>query len=361
MSEYDAVLSAIEDGGVPISCECLPISDAAQAFGAGYRPAAAFQATIGPQHFAPPREFRYMERTVTGKNRSDNHFQGIQLAGDCLYLTGADWNEKRAHLLIVRVNRRENGVPVGAQLERIVAIDDEHPHPGGCHRMGNLLVVPLEGGGRGSRVKFFHIADPFDPKLVGGNSTIERSYPKAGAAAITRLAHPSRRLVTAVWSDAKKSLIDLYLSRGEDVRDGFFADPITIDFGETLGFHPFYQAIAFLAAEAAGPNEARLWLVGMGNSKSRSGLLKGKNVADLIELRVPVPPNGAWAAGATASIRHAADRQFEVGRSDGNFSAAAGIDLDADGHLGFYAAHHWRDDQGLRFTVCRSQAPVVRT
>lgn len=358
MDEYVSVALPALGAGTAIDCRC-PSAAVDAAFAGGFSAPAAFQAAVGPAHFQPPkRHKRYLEQSLIDLNTSDNHLQGVQRAGDYLLVTGADWTESRAHLFVVRTKRDAGGVPTGGELVRVACIDEERAHPGGCQRLGNLLMVPVEGKKIDSCAKFFDISNPAAPSLVGGASTIARAgRAHAGAAAITCL--PGGRFLAGVWWDEgagkKAAMLDLYLSAGADVRQGFSAQPVPIDFGKTLGKEVAYQSIAFLCPErqAASGGAVSLWMVGLRNTKqSTSNYFKGDDVADLFRLTIPEP--AAWGAASRVSIVDKGSRTFKFGRTDGNFSAAGGVDVEPDGRIAFYAAHHWRDDRKLRFSFTRS-------
>jgi hypothetical protein len=357
VDEYVSVAMPTLGAGTPIDCRC-PSATVDTLFAGAFSAPAAFQAAVGPAHFQPKRHKRYLEDTLIDLNSSDNHLQGVQRAGDYLLVTGADWTESRAHLFVVRAKRDAAGVPTGGELVRVACIDEQRAHPGGCQRLGNLLIVPVEGKKIDSCARFFDVSNPAAPLLVGGASTITRAgRAHAGAAAVTCL--PGGRFLAGVWWDEgagkKAAMLDLYLSAGTDVRQGFSAQPFAIDFGKTLGREVAYQSIAFLCPErqAAPGGGMSLWMVGLWNTKqSTSNYFKGDDVADLFRLTIPDP--AGWGPAANVGIVAKGSRTFKFGRRDGNFSAAAGVDVEPDGRLAVYAAHHWRDDRKLRFSVTRS-------
>ncbi|HEY0038312.1 MAG TPA: hypothetical protein VGB66_16550 [Longimicrobium sp.] len=318
-----------------------------------------FRATIDTSRFfKPPRAFRYTEQTVAGENRSDNHFQGVARAGDYLLVTGADWTERRAHLLIVKVKRDAQGAPTGGSLERIVAIDTQRPHPGGVQRSGNLLVVPVEGGGLDSCVRFFDVSDPASPKQVGGSTIVRKNRKKAGAAGVARL--PDGRLLVAVWWDEKKkSRLGFYLSKSTNPADGFHPKGFEVDFKPVVGKDRTYQAIALLSPElvaGAAGQEVRLWFVGLHNDTSKSGFVNGSNQAELAEIRFPAPAAGGWAdgTGGAFQVGKVIPQTFNL-QGFANFAAAAGVDVESENRLSIYATHLWRTGEGLQFCWCRTK------
>ncbi|MEX2610958.1 MAG: hypothetical protein WEA24_13495 [Gemmatimonadota bacterium] len=313
---------------------------------------------IGQAPFRGKRKARYHREDSPGMNRAENHFQGMARHGDTLYLTGADWDEPAAHLFVCALDTDAGGAPTGARLESVLALDTELPHAGGVQRLGDVLVVALEGPARDSRVRFLHLEDPARPTFVGGHSEIVRTgQTKASAGAVARMAD-GRLLVGVAWRNA----LDLYLTRDADLRNGYVPAggapaPRTLDLGPTHG-KPAYQAIAFLPPEEwaradGGAREVRLPVVGFRNtSQALSNWWRGEDHADLFELIIPGQALDAWPGGPEILIRPITSSAFDFGRFDGNFSAAAGLDVEAGGALAIYAAHHWRTGEGIRFSVC---------
>lgn len=318
----------------------------------------AFRVKVGDLHFVDPRDKRYLGEGFPGKNRADNHLQGVQRFGDFLYCTGADLTEHIAHLFIVRLQTDASGAPTGGTLERIVALDRALPHPGGLQRLGNVLVVPLQGekADQDSKLVFVQISDPANPVSLGGKTTIERKgRKKAGAAALARL--PDGRILAGGWSEeGKRGLLDLYLSESSDLADGFRPGAVTCDFSGMVSPEAAYQSIAFMQPERrtgpGGEPETCVRIVGLRSTQQRvSDWFKGSNFADLYELRIPDATLAAWPSGV-AALSLVRSKAFTFGKLDGNFSAAAGLNLEDDGRLTLYAAHHWRIGRELHFSAC---------
>lgn len=318
----------------------------------------AFRVQVGDLHFVDPRDKRYLQEGFPGKNRADNHLQGVQRFGDFLYCTGADLTEHIAHLFIVRLQTDGSGAPTGGTLERIVALDRDLPHPGGLQRLGNVLVVPLQGdkGDGDSKLVFVQVSDPSNPVLLGGRTTIPRTgRKKTGAAALARL--PDGRILAGGWcEDGGRGLLDLYLSESADLTDGFVPGAVTCNLSGMVDPEPAYQSIAFMQPERStdpgGNPETCVRIVGLRNTQQGvSNWFKGENFADLYELRIPDATLAAWPSGAV-SLGLARSRAFSFGKVDGNFSAAAGLNLEDDGRLTLYAAHHWRIGRELHFSAC---------
>ncbi|HYJ80467.1 MAG TPA: hypothetical protein VEW03_12720, partial [Longimicrobiaceae bacterium] len=129
-----------------------------------------------------------------------------------------------------------------------------------------------------------------------------------------------------------------------------------------VGKHPFYQSIALLAPERLpGQGGAgavlRVWMVGLRNTEQgSSNFVKGENRADLFELTFPEASLGAWGPAARVEVRRKGEHTFKFGRRDGNFSAGGGVDVEPDGRIAVYAAHHWRDERGVPLSFSRSGA-----
>jgi hypothetical protein len=357
MDEYGEVTLLPIPPGTPIDTTA-PSGSVEKAFSA-FTAASTFEVAVDG-HFKKPRQHRYLHNTVIGGNTPDNHFQGLAAAGDHLLLTGSDWTEGRAHLLVIRLNRDPAGLPRSGKLVRVLAIDRDRPHPGGCQRLGDLLVVPLEGKKVDSRVVLLSVADPAKPAFVGGSSTIERpGQPKAGAAGITRL--PDGHLLVAVWRDEsrllgfrKTSVLEFYRSRTPEVRDGFHSAPAVLDFGREMRRHPAYQTIALLAPDRDGDG-FRVRMVGLRNTQQAIGnYFKGQDVADLFEVRLPASAPPEWGSGVQVRIARLGERTFQFGGLNGNFSAAGGVDLLPGDRLEVHACHHWRTDHAIQFSHART-------
>jgi hypothetical protein len=70
-----------------------------------------------------------------------------------------------------------------------------------------------------------------------------------------------------------------------------------------------------------------------------------------VQLRIPALTREKWPAGQVDAVL-VRSKPFTFGQFDGNFSAAAGPNVEDDGRLTLYAAHHWRVNDGLHFSAC---------
>jgi hypothetical protein len=310
--------------------------------------------TANPAHFTGAREFRYLQSDIIDKNRSSNHLQGVQRFGKQILLTAADWTEPIAHLFIADDDGAGN-----FRVTDVVALDRDRPHAGGFQRLGRLLVIPLEGAKNvDSRLVFLSIRDNGKIGFVGSNNgkalAIERvGDTKAGAAAIAQFAD-GRLLVGTTFGAAgflglfnKRGFLDLYLSRSADVRDGFLPH-VRCDFKAARD----YQSIHFFRPTREPNGDQLIRVFGFRNTaQDSSNWFKGNNIVDLLELRIAATLLDTWPTGPTPTISKLNQREFKVGREDGNFAAAVGIDVSDTGHLALLCGHHWRRNNAFRFTV----------
>lgn len=354
MDEYREDVLGRATGSIDLTA---PACAAAPAFAALPQSGRSFIIDTAGQYFVGKRRWRYHEKDIPGWNRADNHFQGVQRKGDHLFITGGDWNEPAAHLFVAELRTDVVDVPVSGRLVRIISLGGKSPHPGGIQRLGDLLGVPLEGG-KHSAVRFLCIENPADPTSIGGASTIVRREKKASAVALARLGDD--RLLVGV---AFQHSLDLYLSLGGDIADGYVPERRTsrphgvrIDLDGIAARRPAYQAIHFFAPEPVAAIDGGGVMVPMiafrNTRQSLSNWYDGQDLADLIEIRLPQTLLDDWTGGAAPLAAHAATpREFLPGRYDGNFSAAAGVDVYEKDRIRVYAVHHWRTDEGIRATV----------
>jgi hypothetical protein len=349
----DAVSAAVLD---------CPGCDAEAAFAALPRHGAAFPVRVAPTLFTGRRAKRYLQHTYAGENRSDNHLQGVQRYRDFLYFTAGDMTERVAHLFVSRLECDENGVPIGGEVAAVLCIDDENDHPGGMQRLGNVLAIAMEGRGDSS-VVFLQLDDPLRPAVIRGATIRRPGLRKASAAALTRL--PDGRVLAGVcWYEARllrrdRAWLDLYLSAGTDLRNGWQPARVAVDVRAQFGDAPPWQSIAFLDARvAAGDDGASLvtvYLLGLRNTKqSLSNYVPGKDLADQFRLTFPAAALDAWGDDVKPVLAHIDTDRFMFDEYWGNFSAAAGIDVEDDRSIALYGAHHWRIGERLRVSVCRA-------
>lgn len=332
-----------------------PDCDAATAFTAVPQSGRSFLIDTGGSWFVSKRRWRYHENDIPGWNRADNHFQGVQRKGDHLLITGGDWNEPAAHVLVVELDTDGDGTPFAGRLVRVLSLGRKAPHPGGIQRLGDLLGVPLEGAGRTS-IRFLCIENPADPTSIDGAATIVRREAKASAVALARI---EDRLLVGV---AFRHSLDLYLSVSDDITAGWVNEPggtlphgVRIDLDGVVARRPAYQAIHFFAPIPASDADGGVIvpMIALRNTRqSLSNWYDGQDLADFLEIRLPQSLIDDWTGAVSPGVVHTGQtREFLPGRYDGNFSAAAGLDVYGSDRIRLYAVHHWRTDAGIRATV----------
>lgn len=294
-----------------------------------------------------------------------NHFQSIQRVPGSNYLvvSGSDPNGPMSSLFVIRLASRSGDSAFGSNLPGAgppprgdavvtrVDVDATLWHAGGLATYGRVLVVPVYGGNPlAGRVLFYDMADPGHP--VRMPVQIERPGRKAYAVAVMRL--PNGHYLVAVLSDRDELArrLDLYLSRTEDLADGFgaeavtwFADAVTARNGQDANFGDF-QNISFVQQ-----TDGRIFLVGLHNTAPSMDILPGRDYADLYEMEFP----DSLAQLATPTLRvpvvtKIANRHLVCRDGHCNFDAAAGLYVDRDGSLAIYAATFWLDGSTLKLT-----------
>jgi hypothetical protein len=115
----------------------------------------------------------------------DNHFQGVQRAGNHLFVTGGyPFKKKRSDLFVFELGSRSaDPGPFGSNLmrarepasvDRLVAccaLDSEYWHAGSFAIEGSSLIVPLESSAGASVLTFVDVSDPARPKRTTVDST----------------------------------------------------------------------------------------------------------------------------------------------------------------------------------------------
>lgn len=294
-----------------------------------------------------------------------NHFQSIQRLPGSNYLvvSGSDPHGPMSSLFVIRLASRSGDSAFGSNLPGAgppprgdavvirVGVDATMWHAGGLATYGRVLVVPVYGGDPlAGRVLFYDMADPGHP--VRMPVQIERPGRKAYAVAVTRL--PNGHYLVAVLSDRDEMArrLDLYLSRTEELADGFgaepvtwFADAVTARNGQDANFGDF-QNISFVQQ-----TDGRVFLVGLHNTAPSMDILPGRDYADLYELEFP----DSLAQMNSSTLRppvvtKIANRHLVCRAGYCNLDAAAGLYIDRDGRLAIYAATFWLDDNKLKLT-----------
>lgn len=305
-----------------------------------------------------------------------NHFQGIQRLRKSNYLviSGGDPHESMSHLFVVKMASRQveggwrsNTIatgrpPNGDEVVRTIGIDSAMWHAGGINILGDILAVPVYNTAPANcRIVFFHLQDPENPQRF--RVTIERPGMKAGAVALTKLRNGY--YLVAVWSDsdAWPRRLDFYLSRTQNINDGFRSNSTTWEAsainaanGHRATFDNF-QNINFVPR-----SDGRLFLVGMHNTSDKAPTIPGKDYADLYEIEFPEDTieklNNPELAMPT--ITKVANKQFFCNDQQANMDGAAGIYVDPAGFLRVYSAYHWRSDSIIKFNEYRPVPDAVK-
>lgn len=229
----------------------------------------------------------------------------------------------------------------------VTEIDEEasFDHAGGIQVVGEVLAVPLEGGGR-SRVVFWDMADPLDPRrlyhLEHSDPMTSSSPGNAGAVATSRL-EDGRYLVIVGGKDSDN--LDFYVSSTTSLLD-------TSTTFERFSFTTNWDNGPFQSMNLVTQCDGRLFLVG----NYRSG---GKGYVSWYDVR-----NGA---GNSVVLANRRNKHMICGYpapgfgsiNHCNFKAAGGAYVDPDGRLLYYATEHADDGPGgsVKFEEFRSIRP----
>jgi hypothetical protein len=349
MDAYGSLQLAV-DGGAALQSAATSAADpigALQRLGAHGAP---HTIDISDGIFVGKRVHRYLQHSYAYSNTPDNHLQGIQRVGNYLLISAADWTEPAAHLFVVALTPGANGQLQG-RLERVLALSNETPHPGGFQVYGDVAPIALEGeGGVKSQVIFLNVADPANPRLLadwsGAPLIIKRDDTKASATAITAL--PDGRFLLGVYY--RSEIIDFYLSLDDDIRAGF-SGPVTRKLKRIGNTRPDYQSIVFARCEEADEG-VRIWMLGTRHGGKASNYVQGPNIAEITSFYLDGDCLFNWPDVEIPEPMSVAGRQFTFDDKCGNFAAAASVSIEPNGDFTLYAAHHWREGGTIRFSVC---------
>jgi hypothetical protein len=298
--------------------------------------------------------------TITNGFGMLNHFQGIQRLPDSGYLVISGSNKQGAELFLVRLagqkGREENQGREGAVVVGRIGLDPLMWHAGGLSMMGTTLAVPLHGGSpRRAKVVFYDLTNPEAPRKLPVE--IDRPGRKATATAITRLANG--RVLIAVLSafDGLPRRMDIYLSRGTDLEDGFLPEPATwlvsdveARAGQEKTF-AYFQAINFVQQA-----DGRLYMVGFHNSFLVPSFMPGRDHADLYEIVFPKETvDSPTPVVASPSVIKVGTRTLRCTDGYCNLDAAAGLFVDpVTQSLLVYATPGWLHGDTVKVTVYES-------
>jgi hypothetical protein len=335
-------------------CDAFDVASAFERIPAqGVPHTCAVPATI----FTGARAERYREVSNPGLNRSDNHLQGVQRLGDHIYLSAGDLMEGCAQLFIARL-RGGDGAAARTELTRVICLDERRDHGGGIQRAGNVLAVAIEGRSIGSTVVFLQLDDPGRPVWIPG-ARIDRTESKASAAglSVVRLAAGPRVLVAVPWIQparlfgllsGTRAYLDMYLSRGADLRDGFLPGMVRLDASKLVARPPAWQAVGLYPSI----HDGECMLIGTRSTAPAPG---GACEADLCRLRFAMDMADTW-PNVTLALEHVRTRRFTFEPGFGDFAAGAGFDCVPGGGLALLATSHFRDPSGFRLSICEAPA-----
>lgn len=343
----------------------------------------------------PPKDefadHRYSVRHKHGGQ--DNHIQGVQRIGDSnhLLISGSyPYDNSRADLFVVRfASKAADPGPWGSNLvhsrdpksaDTLVnyfKMDAEYWHPGGLSLLGSVLAVPFENDPGQSKIAFYDMSAPEQPKALSTPKPIMRKIHKAGACALTRL--PNDYFLLAVWTDSdKKELVgenprfhlDFYLSKEKDFKKGFPQKPTNILYpNKNNPLHKNHQGINFLWQLKENKTDPQkniytLYLVTFENTAKVQPLpppFEGKNKAYLFEVKLPPawlrdPPEPMDTA---PKVKFVAEKKFEYHGDWYNMDGSGGLYVDSNQNLIVYSTYHFRTP--LRKSVFKKQKYVIKS
>jgi len=320
----------------------------------------------------PP--FTFTQTQTAGINQAINHFQGMQRLrrGKYLVVSGAfaTGSRKGSHLFVVKMDSRPQSGGWGSNLVlrsepgpddaaiAVYRLNQTYWHPGGLSLAGDILVVPLEGGS-GTRVAFLHTRDPEQLERFTGCEIFRPNIGKAGAAALTRLADGT--YLCATWRDDPDQVVDFHFSNSTNFLDGFHQVPDGSWKFQSFdpARKPKYQNINFITQEDS--TGQRLFLIGTENKndKLKAPVTNSPNFADLWE----VHPAAILAGNPQQALTYVTTRVLRALGLFGNFHAAGGAYVAANGALTLYTGYHWRLAGTLHFAefTGRPIGPVTQT
>ncbi|MEM9819809.1 MAG: hypothetical protein AAF985_02000 [Bacteroidota bacterium] len=293
------------------------------------------------------------------KRITNNHFQGIQRLnnGKHVVLSGGSKKSGCSNLFITRLGSHGRKTePIGTNLlrksipdrkdilEAIILLDDEaYWHAGGISICGDILVVPLEGDGLGSRILFLNMKNPTQP--IQYQNEIFRPNKKAGAAALIRL--PNGHFLCAVWTEDTGHHFDFYLSDQPDITSTYFKHVLRFDYQRIRNRNkkePSFQGISFVQQGHL------IYIIGTGNTQKLAPVIRGVNYAYLFEIRLRAETTVSNTPQLLAmDILQVGKRTFGNGKNFYDMGAAGGVFVSRGGRVSMYSGHHWRRKSMLRF------------
>jgi hypothetical protein len=285
----------------------------------------------------------------------NNHFQGVARLGRYVVISGGDQHRPAGELYVVRMDSRKVTQPFRSNLwkstlppEEDVAVlrvhlDSALWHAGGIDALGDVVVVPLEGGKANARVDFYDFTDPEQPSLIK-KATIERTVNKASAATLAQL--DDGRFVLAVWWYPKARNFDFYVTT--DLEAGW-AGPVTVTLPK-----PKYDFVAYQCISFVKQADGALFLLAFENTSEQAPTNPGVDLAHLWRVAVPpgAPQGGAWPGLAMEQVDF---RRFNCKDRQANMDAGSSAWVDPSGELHAYSCYHWRQDNRILFSEFRAQ------
>jgi len=274
-----------------------------------------------------------------------DHIQGIARFRDRNYfaVTASDHDYSKlaiAHIASLPeadlITSNENP-PAGDKIVAVKYISPTLTHAGGLSTCGDILVVPVEGGGK-SEVHFYYapqhdITAIVDLSTRYTNAIVRRSDRAAGAVALTRFPTGSwqGQYLLAVLSHGSDGPLDFYLSRTTHVFDGFTdssvvswdLDDVKAGPGQDATFDG-HQTINFIMQ-----TDGALYLVGTNNNQA-SGL--GEDWGDLYTVEFEDGDPTTY-----PTITKVDNKHFYCKAAHANFDGGASIYVTPDGKLSLYA------------------------
>jgi hypothetical protein len=278
-----------------------------------------------------------------------NHWEGVQrlMSGEGRYLVlsralGSE-SEDVAFVVVEMASRNNQGLrfrsnrlspdPICATVppdEDRIVFSAHHEagfaHAGGMQSLGNILAVPFERSGVGSKVVFYDVSKPLNPVRLGNVVDHSSLAGEAGTATLGKLAD-GRFLLVIGRSDA--NILDFYVSTGLDIRATSYELFYTWHASELHGGDGEfgdYQTLNIVAQD-----DGSIFMVGM--HKSLAGFV-GRDFVDLFLIE-----NGS---GNSVSITKVNAKHLFC--DDGcDLDAAGGAYIDPAGRLYLYATTHDND------------------
>lgn len=277
------------------------------------------------------------------------HWQGVQrlTANQGRYLAVSRSGKNVSFVVVAMPSRDGSGVrfrsnriaarsaqkrpPASDRVVKVVRSDSGFNHSGGIQSVGQFLAVGLEEGSR-SRVAFWDLADPRNPRRVG---TLAHATGVKGAGTVSIARLRDGRYLLIVGGENANTL-DFYLSRaGTGLVNPRFDHVAKWRERQLVGGDSEfgnYQNLG-LVADAGGT----LYLIGTHRNAAGG---PGKDFADLFRLEnTPRSPR----------IRKIASRHLYCGFPGGtqcNLDAAGGVYVSPSGGLLLYGTEHDNDGPG---------------